>query len=112
MIFAIVFLAFSGRFWYNSHMLNRIGIALENVEKNSAFDRLNSPLQSSSPAHPARAIDAVLRPLLLPLVRNCERAVAPANHSSGFSAALRRNACAALLRQPGTHPRRLRSAAF
>lgn len=109
---AAIFLAFSGAFWYNFQMSNRIEIALENVSKNSAFGRLNSALESVSPAHPARGFDFVLHPLLLPLMRNCERAAATTTNSSGFGAAMRRNACAALLRQPGTHPRRLRSAAF
>jgi hypothetical protein len=112
LFFAAIFLAFSGAFWYNFQMSNRIEIALENVSKNSAFGRLNSALESASPALPAREIDSMLRPLLSPLVRNCERAATTTHHSSGFGAALRRNACAALLRQPGTHPRRLRSAAF
>jgi hypothetical protein len=90
-------------------MLKRVEIALKLVVENSAFDRLNSAFRPSSPAHPAH----LLSPLVRPVIRHCEQAAAvPKEPSSGLSAVMRRNACAALLRQPGTHPRRMRSAAF
>ena len=109
LFFSMIFLAFLGVFWYHSSMLNRIEIALEIVVKNNTFDRLNSTFHSSSPAHPAR----VLSPLIRPVIRHCEQvAASPKELSSGLSVIMRRNACAALLRQPGTHPRRMRSAVF
>ena len=109
MFFSLVFLAFSGAIWYHYSMLKRIEIALEIVVKNSAFDRLNSARKSLPPAPFAQAFSPVVRHL----VRVCEQAAqAPKELSSGFGAALQRTVCAALLRQPGTHPRRLRSAAF
>ena len=109
----VILLAFLGVFWYNALMLKQIEIALEIVVKNNDFDRLNSALRASSPAHPARVLSPLVRPVLLPVMRHCEQvASVPKEHSSGFGAAMRRNACAALLRQPGTHPRRMRSAVF
>ena len=105
MIFAAVFLAFLGPITYNSSMLKRFEIALDFVVKNSGFERPN-PAKS---AQPPQAFSSIARHA----IRLCERAAkASKEHPSGFGVALRRADCAALLWQPGTHPRRMRSAVF
>jgi len=104
-IFAAVFLAFLGPIRYNSLMLKRFEIALDSVVKNSGFERPNP----SRPAQPPQAFSSIARHA----IRLCERVVQVAKeHPSGFGVALRRADCAALLWQPGTHPRRMRSAVF
>lgn len=105
MIFAVVFLAFLGPIRYHSSMLKRLEIALDFVVKNSGFERLNP----AKPAQPPQAFSSLARHA----IRLCERVVQVAKeHPSGFGVALRRADCAALLWQPGTHPRRMRSAVF
>ena len=105
MIFAAVFLAFSVQLAYDFSMLKRVEIALKSVVKNSAFERPNL----ARPAQPPQAFTSIARHA----VRLFERLVqASKEHPSGFGVALRRADCAALLWQPGTHPRRMRSTAF
>ena len=105
MIFTPLFLAFLSHFSYNLRMVNLIEISLKRVVKISDFGRQESPKL----AHSSQAFSSVVQRVL----HLCERAIQnPKEHPSGFGVALRRTDCAALLWQPGTHPRQVRSAVF
>ena len=105
MISTAVLLAFLGPFTYYFLMLKRFEIALHLVVKNRAFERRDP----TRPALPSQAFSSIARHA----IHLCERATqAYDEHPSGFGVALRRADCAALLWQPGTPPRRMRSAVF
>lgn len=109
MVFSLALLVISEGKCYNSTMLKRIEISLFSVVKNSVFDRLNSTAESVLPANCARAfIPACWYTLRIRDVAARSIKVL----SSGFDAAWQRSVYAAFVRQPGTRPCRLRSAAF
>ena len=105
MIFAAVFLAFLGPITYHFSMFKHFEIALDFVVKNSGFERPNPARPAPSPPD----FSSIGRHA----IHLCERAAkASKENPSGFGVALRRADCAALSWQPGTHPRRMRSAVF
>ena len=105
MIFVSDFLDFWRSFAYHLLKLRSLQISLLPVVNDSDVGCLKFP----NPAHPPQDFSSSDRPSA---GASCGAACVPSNPFSGFAVASRRADSASLSWRPGTHPRRMRSAAF